>query len=252
MTMTHLIRGLLCWLAMQLTCGADPLASTAELYEGKEFKQAFANPQDDPSLPRVLLIGDSISIGYTVPVRKLLKGKANVHRIPGNGQTAGFGVENLPKWLGEGKWDIIHFNWGLWDLCYRNPQSNNQGHRDKEHGTLSATPEQYRKDLEAAVAILKKTDATLIWCNTTPVPEGEAGRKSGDDLVYNKIAQEVMAANGILINDLHAHALKKLPAIQAKQGDVHFTAEGYDWLAKKVTVSILEAIMERGPDGNQR
>src|SRR5512137_2492523 len=41
---------------------------------------AFAPVSDDPKLPRVLLIGDSISIGYTLPVRKLLAGKANVHR----------------------------------------------------------------------------------------------------------------------------------------------------------------------------
>ncbi len=33
---------------------------------------AFAPIQDDPALPRVLLIGDSISIGYTLPVRRLL------------------------------------------------------------------------------------------------------------------------------------------------------------------------------------
>ncbi len=38
--------------------------------------------KDVPGLPRVLLIGDSISIGYTLQVRELLKGKANVHRIP--------------------------------------------------------------------------------------------------------------------------------------------------------------------------
>jgi hypothetical protein len=46
---------------------------------------AFSPVVDDPALPRVLLIRDSISIGYTVPVRKALAGKANVHRIPENG-----------------------------------------------------------------------------------------------------------------------------------------------------------------------
>jgi acyl-CoA thioesterase-1 len=40
---------------------------------------------DDPALPRVLLIGDSISIGYTLPARAELQGVANVHRIPTNG-----------------------------------------------------------------------------------------------------------------------------------------------------------------------
>ncbi|HEX5104900.1 MAG TPA: SGNH/GDSL hydrolase family protein, partial [Pirellulaceae bacterium] len=41
---------------------------------------AYAQIEDVAGLPRVLLIGDSISIGYTVAVREELKGKANVHR----------------------------------------------------------------------------------------------------------------------------------------------------------------------------
>ena len=40
----------------------------------------FEPIQDNPALPRVLLIGDSISIGYTLPVRELLDGRANLHR----------------------------------------------------------------------------------------------------------------------------------------------------------------------------
>src|SRR6476620_12659536 len=79
---------------------------------------AFAQIQDDPALPRVLLIGDSISIGYTVPVRELLQGKANVHRIPTNGGPTSNGLKNIDKWLGNGKWDIIHFNWGIHDLKF--------------------------------------------------------------------------------------------------------------------------------------
>ncbi|MCA9070886.1 MAG: hypothetical protein KDA84_18280, partial [Planctomycetaceae bacterium] len=65
-------------------------------------------------LPRVLLIGDSISIGYTKPVIELLKGKAEVQRVKGNAGHTGMGLEKLPKWLDEkhGQWDVIHFNWG--------------------------------------------------------------------------------------------------------------------------------------------
>ena len=39
---------------------------------------------DVPGLPRVLLIGDSVSMGYTLRVRTALQGKANVHRVPTN------------------------------------------------------------------------------------------------------------------------------------------------------------------------
>src|SRR5262245_37152009 len=62
---------------------------------------------DDPTLPRILLIGDSISMGYTIPVRNLLKGKANVHRIPENGGPTTNGLGKLQSWLGNNHWDVI-------------------------------------------------------------------------------------------------------------------------------------------------
>src|SRR5689334_20865727 len=74
---------------------------------------AFAPVQEQPGLPRVLLIGDSISIGYTVTVRRELAGKANVLRIPENGADTANGLKKIDEWLGQSKWDVIHFNWGL-------------------------------------------------------------------------------------------------------------------------------------------
>ena len=70
---------------------------------------------DDPKLPRVLLIGDSVSRGYTQAARKALAGKANVHRAPANCGPTASGVKNLEVWLGDGKWDVIHFNFGIHD-----------------------------------------------------------------------------------------------------------------------------------------
>ena len=64
-------------------------------------------------LPNVLIIGDSISIGYTLPTRALLKGKVNLHRIPTNGGPTTKGIAEIEKWLGKKKWDLIHFNLSL-------------------------------------------------------------------------------------------------------------------------------------------
>ena len=220
----------------------EKLASKDELYTGKEYSTAFSMPKDNPGLPNALLIGDSISIGYTVDVRKVLAGKADVFRISTNGKHSSYGNENLSKWLGNRKWDVIHFNWGLWDVCYRNPKAKTQGHRDKVKGTLTTTPVQYGDNMEQIVARLKKTEAKLIWCATTPVPEFEAGRKVGDSLKYNAIVETIMNKNGIQINDLHAHALLKLPSISKQKGDVHFTPEGSAYLAEKVALEIAKAL----------
>ena len=200
----------------------------------------FAKVTDDPKLPRVLLIGDSISIGYTVQVRALLKGKANVHRVPTNGGDTGRGISGLPKWLKTlgGEWDVIHFNWGLWDLCYRNPKSKNQGRRDKVGGKLTHTIPQYAKNLEKLVTELKRTKAKLIFATTTPVPEGELGRKLGDDLQYNAAAAKLMKKHGIVINDLNAVMAGKMDKYGVKPGDVHFTKAGSELLAKQVAKSI--------------
>lgn len=207
---------------------------------------AFAKVEDDPALPRVLIIGDSISIGYTAGVRKKLKGIANVHRVPGNAGHTGMGLANLDKWLHEknGSWDLIHFNWGLWDLCYRHPEAKNQGNRDKVNGTLTHTPEVYADNLEAIVTRLEKTGATLIFATTTPVPAGEAGRKVGDDKVYNDAAIAVMQKHGVEINDLHAVAAGKMDRYGKKPGDVHFTADGNTALAEAVAKKVSEALHE--------
>jgi hypothetical protein len=62
------------WLMAQATQGAEPAKQKPA---GKAPNPVMQPIQDDPNLPRVLLIGDSISIGYTLPVRKLLEGKAS-------------------------------------------------------------------------------------------------------------------------------------------------------------------------------
>ena len=197
---------------------------------------AFEPVTNDPKLPRVLLIGDSISIGYTVPVRNLLKGKANVHRIPTNGGPTTNGLANLKEWLGDGKWDVIHFNWGLHDLKFM------------PEGKRQVEPEAYEKNLRELVRQLKATGAKLIWASTTPVPDGDLNppRKNADVLAYNAIARKIMAANGVAVDDLYSFALPQLAEIQ-QPVNVHFTPQGSAALAKQVAASIVLALKGESP-----
>ena len=193
---------------------------------------AYAQIVDDPNLPRVLLLGDSISIGYTVAVREALAGKANVHRPADNCGPTIKGMELIDKWLGDGNWDVIHFNWGLHDLRYI---------EDKQQVPLS----EYEKNLTKLVERLKKTGARLIWCATTPVPEGVSPpRKDADVVAYNAAAAKIMKANDIAIDDLYAFALPKLEEIQ-RPANVHFSPEGSEVLAGQVAKSILEALSKK-------
>lgn len=206
---------------------------------------AMAKVDDVPGLPRVLLIGDSISIGYTVAVREKLKGKANVHRPLTNCGPTTTGVANLDAWLATGgadkKWDVIHFNWGLHDLKYMGPNGENLADPSAATSHRQVSPEDYRKNLESLVARLQKTGARLIWRNTTPVPDGAKGRVKGDELVYNEIAKDVMARASVPTHDLYSFAKERLDRIQ-KPADVHFTPEGSDILADDVVRVILETL----------
>ncbi len=195
----------------------------------------------------MLIIGDSISGGYTPRVARLLEGKARVQHNPGNAQHTGTGMEKIDAWIGDTDWDVIHFNWGLWDLCYRHPESKVQGKRDKVRGSLTTPIDVYERNLNQLVERLKKTKATLIWANTTVVPEGEAGRKLGDDARYNAVAARVMKKYNVPINDLHALTKEFGPELFSKPGDVHFTGEGYDKIAHQVSQTI-EAAIRQGRD----
>lgn len=206
----------------------------------------------DPKLPNVLLIGDSISIGYTRAVRDLLRGKANVYRpmnpdgkSPFNCANTAVGLAHLDEWLGTRKWAVIHFNWGLHDFCYRSTDSKSEVRRDKVHGKPDVALPQYGPNLEKLVAQLEKTGAKLIWASTTFVPEGETCRFSGDEIPYNRVARGVMTRQGIQIDDLHA-LTDSFPAnMFLAPGNVHYTAPGYARIAAQVAAAVETALRER-------
>ncbi len=178
--------------------------------------------KDDPKLPRVLLIGDSVSRGYTQPTRAALAGVANVHRAPANCGPTAAGVKNLEVWLGGGKWDVIHFNFGIHD-----------------RGTPAAD---YVQRLEAIVARLEKTGAKLVWASTTPIPDNPAQKQTARSIVEkNALAAEVMRKHGIPTDDLFAALTPRLADLQ-NPNDVHFTAAGYEFLGAQVAAAIRAAL----------
>jgi acyl-CoA thioesterase-1 len=200
----------------------------------------FAPVKDNSNLPRVLLIGDSISIGYTLPTREFLKGKANLHRIPTNGGPTTRGLASIDKWLGDGKWDVIHFNWGLHDLKYMGPNAENLF--PKEKGGKPQVPiDAYEKNLDKLVTHMKKTGAKLIWRNTTPVPPSSKGRYVGDSVKYNTAAARVMKKHGVPTHDLFTMSKKRMKEIM-RPANVHYTPEGSKVLGKDVARVIMGAL----------
>lgn len=201
---------------------------------------AFAFAQDKAKLPRVLIIGDSISLGYTEPVKKQLEGKAFVTRPGTNCQHTGFGLANIEKWLGKEKWDVIHFNWGIWDTHMLNAAGGPERDESKPGLRLRHTPEQYRENLTKLVAVMEKTGAKLIFATTTPIMSRK-GERFDAIKNYNTVALEVMKKHSVGINDLYEYTLPNAKEWQG--GDrVHFNATGNQKLAERVSASIVAAI----------
>lgn len=234
-------RALLSLILVGLTVSLPSTAQETKAKAKRAPNPAFAPVEDVAGLPRVLLIGDSISIGYTLDVRTMLKGKANVHRIPTNGGPTSNGIENVAKWIEGSKWDVIHFNFGLHDLVFMGPDGARLVDPALPGAHHQVSLADYEKNLTTIVQQLKATGAKVIWCNTTPVTPGTPGRKSDESVMFNETAAKVMQAAGVPINDLYAHAKAKLAEVQLPQ-NVHFTPEGSKYLAEKVAAEIEKAL----------
>lgn len=193
---------------------------------------AIRSLKDEAGLPRVLLIGDSISIGYTLAVREKLQGRANVHRIPQNGGATEVGLAKMKDWLGDGRWDVIHFNFGLHDAKYASET------------TMRSSRDEYAANLRTLVGQMKATGAKLIFATTTPVPMGgvlSPTRKFDSIPARNEVALQVMRENGVAIDDLYAVTLPVFEKV-GRANDVHFQPEGYELLAGAVATSIEKSL----------
>ena len=193
------------------------------------------------SLPKVVLVGDSIRMGYAPLVAKRLDGKAVVISAKPNGEDSGNVLRNLDEWVIKEKPDIVHINAGLHDLKLT----------DKSYQVAMAD---YEKNLRTILERIRKdTKAKVIFATTTPIlDDRHAKRKVGFDrfeadvLKYNVAAVAVMKQAAVPINDLHSvvegGGREKLMLADG----THYTEEGYEVLAAAVSESILRSLVS-GP-----
>jgi hypothetical protein len=187
--------------------------------------------KDVPGLPRVLLIGDSVSRGYTIAVRKALAGKANVHRAPANCGPTKTGIKKLTVWLGDGRWDVISFNFGIHDR--------------------RTSDQEYQKRLTQITKRLEGTGAKLLWVNTTSVPPGANEYVKGASEQKNRIAAKLMQARKIPIVNLYKAVLPVLDKYQHPK-NCHFNDSGYTFLGGIVGKGILTRLESENPKKNAK
>ena len=190
--------------------------------------RAAAKP--DPSLPRVLLVGDSVMNSYGADVRRLLAGRANVDAwATGMHLAHEYLLPDLAKVLQQGPYAVVHFNLGL---------------HDWPEGRIPR--EQYEPLLQCYVAtyVSNAPTAKLIWASSTPVTA--KGEKTLDATInpvilrQNAIAARVVKAREIPIDDLYTFGAEHLPLARGDQ--FHWTPEGARLMAEQVVRHIAAAL----------
>lgn len=186
----------------------------------KPESDGWAYVKDDPALPRVLIIGDSISRSYTAPVRVLLAGKANVYRAPANcGKTDNF-FKFGEIWLnqnGNDRWDVIVFNFGIHD-------------RGK-------APELYASNLREIYHRLKASRATVLWVETTPFAQAEDAPGADRSPPLNATGNSIAGEEGTEVIHLHDLMQPELASLQSKDR-THFNEEGQHRMGAAVAAAV--------------
>jgi lysophospholipase L1-like esterase len=204
----------------------------------------------DSGKPTVLVLGDSISIGYTPSLRTQLADIATVVRPmasekkPENCSGTLNGVAKVEDWIRRaGKPDVITFNFGLHDLKRETQGAKRTASSDPADPPQS-DPETYRRNLTQIVSKLEATGAKLLFVTTTPVPPGKLNphRDAGDPLLYNAIARQVVQPRGIEVIDLYGPAIEN-PDWQ-RPVNVHFTEAGSEALATVIAKKVKTALSD--------
>jgi hypothetical protein len=169
-----------------------------------------------------------------------------VSRPAANCAHTGVGLANLKTWLGTQHWDVIHFNFGIWDTHHLNDKG---AIAEGTNTHLRYTPEQYRDNLTKLVAILEGTGAKLIWASSTPVL-GRKAKRLEDIPSFNLVAAKVMQEHQIPIDDLNGFVTPHMKAWDSGDG-CHFNPLGYQQLGQQVAESIQQALRTANPRGTR-
>ena len=206
-----------------------------------------AEPKIDPNLPTVVLIGDSIRLGYTSTVAQELAGLANVVGPTANGGDSSNVLSHIESWAIRLQPEVVHFNCGIHDIK-----------KSKQAGTFQTPPDKYEANLRKIVERLRKeTKAKIIFALTTPLVDDRAAKMrlerdyellNASTEQYNEIARRVMKELGVPVNDLRAALGDRDEQLKLIVDDgVHFKSEGSKKLGQAVAAFVAPDLSTAKP-----
>jgi hypothetical protein len=195
---------------------------------------------NEPGLPHILVLGDSISGQYSTFLREKLLHRANV-------RVGGTAYDTQPDWASVVQreitereaeigrpLDLIQFNWGLHALKWA--QGTDYSMRFKEGYSRCVPLERYGAELEKLIVELKRTGRRLVWATTTPANNGS---QPDDAVAYNAVARQIVQRHGLAVNDLHAFVVQHRLA-QNEPQNCHFPRSSAEQLGHHVAATLLE------------
>lgn len=209
---------------------------------------------------KILLLGDSIRMGYGEHVAKLMEGKAQVFYPRDNGRFLQYTLRELQDW----KWnlhlqdgvDVVHWNNGLWDVGHLGAGSGATGEVEAATAqpTIHAGHYEYEKENLTPPAIYEYMlgrvhqrirnlfpTAKIIFAYTTSVLEDQSPdflyRSNAEIREYNTIARRVLEPEGVAFNDLYTFSEERLKGLHRDW--VHFNEEGSHLIAQEIMDFIL-------------
>ena len=194
-------------------------------------------------MKKVLLLGDSIRMGYDEYVKELLEGEFEVcYDDVDNGRFAAYTLWQANHFFKHyGRFDVVHWNNGYWDMNEEAPMTE----------AIHPVGE-YVHFLGRILAEIRRNGAVPVFATTTPILPAELGEVIRNPEIpptnyindwvvkYNAAAVDFMKGEGVLVNDLYSVCVEdpfyfKCPDL------LHLTEEGYRKCAEKVAQAIREA-----------
>jgi lysophospholipase L1-like esterase len=191
-------------------------------------------------MDKVLLIGDSIRMGYEDIVRRGLEGVAEVWAPKENGRDSRNVLAHAESWMARQSATLIHVNCGLHDIK-RPPGS-----------VEPAVPlQEYRRNVRQILTGALESGATAIWALTTPVNQEwhhenkPFDRFQRDVIAYNGAAAAIARELGAEVEDLYQLIMHAGRDRLLLHDGVHYNVEGYRLLGDAVAERIRLALSDR-------
>ncbi len=196
-------------------------------------------------MKQLILIGDSIRMGYEPFVRESLAGGSRVWGPSENGGDSANVLAHLDEWVLSRECDVVHMNCGLHDI--KKPFAGDPASQVAQVAQVAQVPiESYRANLkEIFEKVTGRAGVKLVWATTTPVNHAWHRARKGFDRyeedveAYNAASVELARRFGLVVNDLHSAVTKRGRDAILQPDGVHFSEEGCRFLAATV-VDCLE------------